>query len=122
MARHVAKNIVAVGLADECEIQLAYAIGVADPISVYVETNATAAIPDESIGKIIREHFPLTPQGIIEYLDLRRPIFRQTSWGGHFGRDEEDFTWESTDKAAELRDAAGLGKDETNFGTVRKAA
>ncbi len=120
MARHMAKHVVAAGLADECEIQLAYTIGVANPISVHVETNATAAIPDESIGKLIREHFPLTPQGIIEYFDLQRPIFRQTAWGGHFGRDEEYFTWESTDKAA------GLGtqhtKDETDFGTVRKAA
>ena len=111
MARYVAKNIVAAGLADECEIQLAYAIGVADPVSVHAETNGTAKIPDTEIAKLVREFFPLTPSGIIEALDLRRPIFRKTASGGHFGRDDADFTWEATDKAAALREAAGLGAD-----------
>ncbi len=109
MARHVAKNIVASGLADECEVQLAYAIGVADPVSVRVDTNGTAAIPEERIAALVREHFPLTPRGIINYLELRRPIFRKTASGGHFGRNDADFTWESTAKAGELREAAGLG-------------
>jgi S-adenosylmethionine synthetase len=124
MARHVAKNIVAAGLADECEIQLAYAIGVADPVSIHVETNGTACIPEDRISDLVREHFPLTPRGIIENLDLRRPIFRKTAWGGHFGRDDEDFSWESTDKAADLRDAAGLGATHTTTATeqLRKAA
>ena len=124
MARYVAKNIVSAGLADECEIQLAYAIGVADPVSVHVETNGTACIPEDRISELVREHFPLTPRGIIEHLDLRRPIFRKTAWGGHFGRDDEDFNWESTDKAADLRDAAGLGATETTTATeqLRKAA
>ena len=107
MARHVAKNIVAAGLAEECEIQLAYAIGVADPVSIKVDTNGTGVVAEEQIAKCVRELFPLTPKGIIEYLDLRRPIFRPTASLGHFGRDE--FSWESTDKAADLRDAAGLG-------------
>ncbi|MBI5759440.1 MAG: methionine adenosyltransferase [Planctomycetales bacterium] len=109
MARHVAKNIVAAGLAEECEIQLAYAIGVADPVSVRVDTNGTATVPEDKIVALAREMFPLTPRGIINYLDLRRPIYRKTASGGHFGRNEPEFTWESTAKAAELRKAAGLG-------------
>jgi S-adenosylmethionine synthetase len=109
MARHVAKNIVAAELAEECEIQLAYAIGVADPVSVRVDTNGTAKVPEDKIVALAREMFPLTPRGIINYLDLRRPIYRKTASGGHFGRNEPEFTWESTAKAAELRKAAGLG-------------
>jgi S-adenosylmethionine synthetase len=109
MARHVAKNIVAAGLADECEVQLAYAIGVADPVSIRVDTRGTHAVPEEKIVQLVREIFPLTPKGIIKYLDLRRPIFRKTASGGHFGRDDADFTWEALNKAADLRSAAGLG-------------
>ena len=104
MARHVAKNIVASGLADRCEVQLAYAIGVSEPVSVHVDTEGTGKIEDERLCEIVREVFPLTPRGIIEYLDLRRPIFRHTSAGGHFGRDE--FPWEKTDKATALAEAA----------------
>jgi len=111
MARHVAKNIVAAGLATECEVQLAYAIGVADPVSVHVDTNGTNLIDELKISELVREHFRLTPLGIIESLQLRRPIYRKTAAGGHFGRSEADFTWESTSKAAELRKAAGLGTD-----------
>jgi S-adenosylmethionine synthetase len=110
MARHVAKNIVAAGLADDCEVQLAYAIGVADPVSICIDTRSTGKIPESQIVEIVREMFPLTPKGIIEYLDLRRPIFRKTAAGGHFGRNEPEFTWESTAKANDLREAAGLGK------------
>jgi S-adenosylmethionine synthetase len=104
----VAKNIVAAGLAAECEVQLAYAIGVADPVSVHVQTNGTNAVPEDKISAIVREIFPLTPRGIIKYLDLRRPIYRKTASGGHFGRNEPEFTWEKTDKAADLKKAAGL--------------
>lgn len=111
MARYIAKNLVAAGLAAECEVQLSYAIGVAEPTSIYVDTKGTAVIPEERISELVRDAFPLTPQGIIEHLQLRRPIFRKTTWGGHFGRNDPDFTWEATDKAAELRDAAGLGND-----------
>ncbi|MCA9074299.1 MAG: methionine adenosyltransferase [Planctomycetaceae bacterium] len=108
MARYIAKNIVAAGLATDCEIQLAYAIGVADPVSVCVDTRGTADVSEEKLAGAVREVFPLKPQGIIEHLQLRRPIFRKTTWGGHFGRNDPDFTWEATDKAAELRQAAGL--------------
>ncbi|MES2788414.1 MAG: methionine adenosyltransferase [Planctomycetota bacterium] len=108
MARHVAKNIVAAGLATECEVQLAYAIGVADPVSINVQTNGTNVIPEDKISAIVREIFPLTPRGIIKYLDLRRPIYRKTASGGHFGRNEPEFTWEKIDKAADLKSAAGL--------------
>ncbi|MFO1022323.1 MAG: methionine adenosyltransferase [Planctomycetales bacterium] len=111
MARYVAKNIVAAGLATECEVQLAYAIGVADPVSIHVETNGTNTVPDDKIVTLVRELFPLTPKGIIETLKLRRPIFRKTASGGHFGRNDPDFTWEATDRAAALRSAAGLSKD-----------
>jgi S-adenosylmethionine synthetase len=108
MARYVAKNIVAAGLADECEVQLAYAIGVAEPVSVHLNTNGTAKLAEDKIVALVREHFRLTPLGIIESLDLRRPIYHQTASGGHFGRSGADFTWESTAIAATLRSAAGL--------------
>ncbi len=108
MARYVAKNIVAAGLARECEIQLAYAIGVAEPVSVHVDTRGSFKVAESKIEAAVREVFPLTPKGIIEHLNLRRPIFRKTASGGHFGRNDADFTWEATDKAAELRQAAGL--------------
>ena len=108
MARHVAKNIVAAGLADRCEVQLAYAIGVSEPVSVLVDTLGTGKIADEQICELVREFFPLTPSGIIKYLDLRRPIYRKTAAGGHFGRDEAEFSWESTSKAAKLAEKAGL--------------
>ena len=107
MARHIAKCIVAAGLADRCEVQLAYAIGVTEPVSVHVDTEGSGKVDDEKICAAVRELFPLSPSGIIKYLDLRRPIFRQTSAGGHFGRSEPEFTWENTDKAKEL--AAMLG-------------
>ncbi|MCY3015934.1 MAG: methionine adenosyltransferase [Planctomycetota bacterium] len=105
MARHIAKNIVASGLADRCEIQLAYAIGVSDPVSIKVDTEGTGKLPDEKLCEVVREFFPLKPRGIIDYLDLRKPIYRKTAAGGHFGR--EGFPWEKTDRAAELAKAAG---------------
>jgi S-adenosylmethionine synthetase len=108
MARYVAKNCVAAGLAGRVQLQLAYAIGVADPVSVLVETFGTAAVDEDRISDLVREHFTLTPKGIIETLDLRRPIYRQTAAFGHFGRSEPELTWERTDKAASLREAAGL--------------
>ncbi|HEX4149618.1 MAG TPA: methionine adenosyltransferase domain-containing protein, partial [Pirellulales bacterium] len=108
MARHVAKNIVAAELADRCEVQLAYAIGVSEPVSVYVDTEGTGKIDDQRICELVKEMFPLSPGGIIKYLDLRRPIYRLTAAGGHFGRHEAGFTWESTHRAAELAEAAGL--------------
>ena len=104
MARHVAKNIVASGLADRCEVQLAYAIGVSDPVSVKVDTEGTGKISDEKLCELVRKVFPLKPRGIIDYLDLRRPIYRKTAAGGHFGRQE--FPWEKTDRATELAKAA----------------
>ncbi len=103
MARYIAKNCVAAGLADKVLLQLAYAIGVADPVSVLVDTFGTGNVPDEKIGEIIRSHFKLKPQEIIKELDLKRPIYRQTAAFGHFGRTEQDFTWERTDKVAQLR-------------------
>jgi len=108
MARHVAKNVVAAGLADECEMQIAYAIGVAEPVGVCVNTNGTAKVAEDRIATAVREIFPLTPRGIIDYLKLRRPIFRKTASGGHFGRNDPDFTWEKTDRASDLAKAAGL--------------
>jgi S-adenosylmethionine synthetase len=108
MARHVAKNLVAAGLADRAEVQLAYAIGVAEPVSVHVDTEGTGVVSDHTLEKVVADFFPLTPEGIIEHLDLRRPIYRQTAAYGHFGRDEPDFTWESTSRAGELRKAAGI--------------
>jgi S-adenosylmethionine synthetase len=108
MARYIAKNVVAAGLADRCEVQLAYAIGVADPVSVLVDTFGTAKIDETKIAELVRATFKLTPKGIIESLNLRRPIYRKTAAYGHFGRNDKDFTWEATDKAAELREQAGL--------------
>ena len=108
MSRYVAKNVVASGLAKECELQLAYAIGVTDPVSVHIDTRGTGKIEDQKIADLVREIFPLTPAGIIEYLDLRRPIYRKTAAGGHFGRNDPDFTWEKTDKTDTLRRGAGL--------------
>ena len=107
MARYVAKNCVAAGLADCVQVQLAYAIGVADPVSVLVDTFGTARVGEDRIGELVREHFELTPRGIIESLELRRPIYRQTAAFGHFGRSEPEMTWERTDKAEALRQAAG---------------
>jgi len=107
MARYIAKNIVAANLAEQCEVQLAYAIGVAEPVSVMVNTFDTGAIPDERIVRIVREVFPLTPEGIIEHLRLRRPIYRLSTNYGHFGRALEEFTWEYTDKADEIKRLAG---------------
>ena len=108
MARYVAKNIVAAGLADRCEVQLAYAIGVADPVSVHVDTQGTGRVDDEVICGLIRKFFPLTPKGIIQHLNLRRPIYQKTAAGGHFGRDEAGFSWEKTDLAEKLAEAAGV--------------
>jgi len=106
--RYVAKNIVAAGLADKCEIQVSYAIGVAEPTSISVETFGTGKIDEDRIVDLVREHFDLRPKGLIQMLDLLRPIYRNTAAYGHFGREEDDFTWEKTDKAAALKDAAGL--------------
>jgi S-adenosylmethionine synthetase len=108
MARHVAKNIVAAGLAAKCEVQIAYAIGRAEPVSLMIDTSRTSKIPPDQIAKIIREKFDLRPKAIIKYLDLLKPIYKKTSCYGHFGRNEPEFTWESTHRAAELRKAAGL--------------
>lgn len=107
-ARYVAKNIVAAGLARQAQIQVSYAIGVAKPINVTVYTEGTGVIPDEQIAQLVQQHFDLRPRGIIEMLDLRRPIYEKTAAYGHFGRDEPEFTWEATDKAQLLRAAAGL--------------
>jgi S-adenosylmethionine synthetase len=106
MARYIAKNIVAAGLATRCEVQLAYAIGVAEPVSVLVNTFGTGVADEDTIIELVRANFQLTPKGIINHLNLRRPIYRKTAAFGHFGRSEESFTWEATDKAAELRKGA----------------
>jgi S-adenosylmethionine synthetase len=106
MARYIAKNIVAAGLAKRCEVQLAYAIGVAEPVSVMVNTFGTGSVPEERLVELVRENFQLTPKGMIESLTLRRPIYRKTASFGHFGRTEDTFTWESTAKAATLKGAA----------------
>ncbi|HUK17179.1 MAG TPA: methionine adenosyltransferase [Bryobacteraceae bacterium] len=108
MARYIAKNIVASRLATRCEVQLAYAIGVADPVSVTVNTFGTGAIPDDRFTELVRENFALTPRGIIESLKLRRPIYRKTAAFGHFGRTEDTFSWEATDKAEALKEQAGV--------------
>ena len=110
MARYVAKNVVAAGLADRAEVQLAYAIGVADPVSINVNTFGTHTISEQQISNLVREHFPLKPRGIIEHLQLKKPIFRQTAAYGHFGRENLGFRWENTDKADLLRTAAGLNE------------
>ena len=107
-ARHVAKNVVAAGLASRCEVQVAYAIGVADPVSVSVDTFGTAIIDEEKISMLIQETFDLKPASIIQRLNLLRPIYRQTAAYGHFGRELEDFTWEKTDYAGELKKKAGI--------------
>jgi S-adenosylmethionine synthetase len=107
MSRHIAKNIVAAGLAERCELQLAYAIGVSEPVSVHVDTQGTGRVDDDRICQAVRELFPLTPGEIIDYLQLRRPLFRKTAAGGHFGRDDADFTWESTHRCDELLEALG---------------
>jgi S-adenosylmethionine synthetase len=107
VARHIAKNIVAAGLADKCEVQIAYAIGVAEPVSVMVDTKGTGQIPDGQLNKLVRKHFELTPAGIIKSLDLRRPIYKKTAAYGHFGRNEPEFTWERTDRAEFLKKEAG---------------
>ena len=108
MARHVAKNIVAAGLAERAQIQVAYAIGVADPVSIMVETFGTGKVPNAVIERVVRRHFDFTPAGIIKYLDLRRPIYRKTAAYGHFGRPDADFSWERTDRVKDLRDEAKL--------------
>ncbi|NKB34748.1 MAG: methionine adenosyltransferase [Pseudomonadales bacterium] len=108
LARYVAKNLVAAGIADRCELQLSYAIGVAEPTSISIETFGTGKISDEKIVELVRNHFELRPKGLIEMLDLLRPIYRQTAAYGHFGREEADFTWERTDKADALKSDAGL--------------
>jgi S-adenosylmethionine synthetase len=109
MARYIAKNVVAAGLASKAEVQLAYAIGVAEPVSVMVDSFGTATLDEEKITQLVREHFKLTPKGIIEALDLRRPVYKPTAAYGHFGRSGPGFTWEKTDRADALRKAAGLG-------------
>lgn len=108
MARYVAKNIVAAGLADRCEVQLAYAIGVAEPVSVLVDTFGTGKVDETKLEALVRKNFSLTPKGIIESLNLRRPIYKATAAYGHFGRTGKDFTWEATDKAAALKEQAGV--------------
>jgi S-adenosylmethionine synthetase len=106
----VAKNVVAAGLADRCEVQVAYAIGVAHPVSVMVETFGTEKIARREINRLVNEHFDLRPGAFRQYLNLHRPIFQKTAAYGHFGREDHDFTWEKTDKADALRQAAGLGE------------
>lgn len=108
MARYIAKNLVAAGVAERCEVQLAYAIGVADPVSILVDTKQTGKIDQEKLVKLVRDHFPMTPKGIIEHLNLRRPIYKKTAAYGHFGRNDPDFTWEKTDLAQAIKRAAGL--------------
>ena len=108
MARHVAKNIVAAGLAERAQVQVAYAIGVADPVSIMVETFGTGKVPTSMLEQMVRRHFDFTPAGIIKYLNLRRPIYKQTAAFGHFGRTEPEFTWERTDRVKDLRDDAGI--------------
>ncbi len=118
MCRYIAKNLVASGLADRCEVQLAYAIGVAEPVSVLVDTFGTGKLDEKTLERLVRENFQLTPKGIIESLKLRRPIYKKTAAYGHFGRNDADFTWEATDKAAKLREAS-QGKSESKVGVSR---
>jgi S-adenosylmethionine synthetase len=108
LARYIAKNVVSAGLADRALVQLAYAIGVAEPVSILVDTGGTGRVADDKLVELVRSHFKLTPRGIIEALDLRRPIYRKTAAFGHFGRSEPEFTWERTDRASALRADAGL--------------
>ena len=110
MARYIAKNLVASGIADEVEVQLAYAIGVAEPVSIYVDTFGTGRVEQSKLVQLVRDNFQMTPRGIIESLQLRRPIFKKTAAYGHFGRTEPEFTWERTDKAEALRAAAGVAE------------
>jgi S-adenosylmethionine synthetase len=108
MARHVAKNVVAAGLAERAQVQVAYAIGVADPVSIMVDTFGTGKAPDSRLEQMVRRHFDFTPAGIIKYLNLRRPLYRKTAAYGHFGRSEPEFAWERTDRVKDLRDDAGI--------------
>ncbi len=119
MGRYIAKNLVAAGLADRCEVQLAYAIGIAEPVSILVDTFGTGKIAEDKFQSLVRANFELTPRGIIESLKLRRPIYRKTAAYGHFGRNDKDFTWETADKAAALREQAGL-KGEPAVATAKK--
>jgi S-adenosylmethionine synthetase len=120
MARYVAKNVVAAGLAERCEVQVAYAIGVAEPVSVLVDTFGTGRVGPEILQELVRANFDLTPKGIISSLNLRRPIFKKTAAYGHFGRPDPDFTWERTDKAAKLRSQASLGETREPAHAVKK--
>ena len=108
MARYVAKNVVAAGLADKCQLQVAYAIGIAEPVGIYAQTFNTNKIPEDKIIELIKKHFNFRPKAIIEVLNLKRPIYRKTAVYGHFGRQDKDFTWEATDKTEELKKSAGL--------------
>lgn len=121
MARYIAKNVVAAGLASECTVQLAYAIGVAEPVGVYFDTHGTGLVDEAKIELAVRRHFPMTPKGIIQALKLRRPVYRPTAAFGHFGRNEAGFEWEKTDKADLLRDEL-LGKPSKNGRKVLAAA
>jgi S-adenosylmethionine synthetase len=120
MARYVAKNVVAAGLAERCEVQVAYAIGVAEPVSVLVDTFGTGRVGPEILQELVRANFDLTPKGIISSLNLRRPIFKKTAAYGHFGRPDPDFTWERTDKAAKLRSQASLGETREPAHAMKK--
>ena len=120
MARYIAKNVVAAGLAERCEVQLAYAIGIAEPVSVLVDTFGTGKVGPEKLQDLVRANFDLTPKGIINSLNLRRPIFKKTAAYGHFGRPDPDFTWEATDKAAKLRSDAGLAESHEPAHAVKK--
>ncbi len=122
MARYVAKNIVAAGLADKCTLQLAYAIGVAEPVSIMIDVHGTGDIDEETLVRAVRKVFPLTPAGIIDHLNLRRPIFRATAAYGHFGRTEDTFTWEKTDKASALRKELGLSAGNSSSTGKRSAS
>jgi S-adenosylmethionine synthetase len=120
MCRYIAKNLVAAGLADRCEVQLAYAIGVAEPVSVLVDTFGTGKVDETTLEQLVRDNFSLTPKGIIESLKLRRPIYKKTAAYGHFGRTDPDFTWEATDKATKLRELGlGKGQSKVNVGASR---
>jgi len=114
-ARYVAKNVVAAGLAESCEVQVAYAIGVAKPVSILISTEGTNKIPEDQIEELVKKHFDFRPKSIIDHLNLKRPIFKETARHGHFGRNGENFTWEKTDKAEILRQEAGLEKKSENI-------
>jgi S-adenosylmethionine synthetase len=121
-ARHVAKNVVAAGLADRCEVQVAYAIGVAHPVSLMVESFGTGKLPDPELIRVVKEVFDLRPGAIVRDLDLRRPIFQKTAAYGHFGRTDHDFTWERTDRVDALRAAAGLEGTEAQAGATAEVS